>query len=134
MTNAEAIETLRANYPDACYEQLREAVDAAIEALKAQDAAGDTISRQAAIGTVKHMRKVCDTNDINDYYNLMLEAFNVLPPAQPELKKGKWLCVTDGHYEYFRCSQCGKHSDEPKPFCRCCEAKMEEGENDEQIR
>lgn len=38
MTNAEAIETLRANYPDACYEQLREAVDAAIEALKTQDA------------------------------------------------------------------------------------------------
>lgn len=38
MTNAEAIETLRANYPDACFEQLREAVDAAIEALKARDA------------------------------------------------------------------------------------------------
>lgn len=36
MTNAEAIETLRANYPDACYEQLREAVDTAIEALKKQ--------------------------------------------------------------------------------------------------
>ena len=34
MTNAEAIETLRANYPDACFEQLREAVDAAIEALE----------------------------------------------------------------------------------------------------
>lgn len=37
MTNAEAIETLRANYPDACFEQLREAVDAAIEALKVAD-------------------------------------------------------------------------------------------------
>ena len=37
MTNAEAIETLRANYPDACFEQLREAVDKAIEALEAQD-------------------------------------------------------------------------------------------------
>lgn len=36
MTNAEAIKTLKANYPDACYEQLREAVDAAIEALKVQ--------------------------------------------------------------------------------------------------
>lgn len=36
MTNAEAIETLRTNYPDACFEQLREAVDAAIEALKKQ--------------------------------------------------------------------------------------------------
>ena len=37
MTNAEAIETLRANYPDACYEQLREAVDKAIKALEVQE-------------------------------------------------------------------------------------------------
>ena len=37
MTNKEAIETLRANYPDACYEQLREAVDMAISALLAQE-------------------------------------------------------------------------------------------------
>ena len=36
MTNAEAIETLRANYPDACYEQLRCAVDMAIKALEKQ--------------------------------------------------------------------------------------------------
>jgi hypothetical protein len=34
MTAEEAIATLKANYPDACYEQLREAVDRAIEALK----------------------------------------------------------------------------------------------------
>lgn len=37
----EAIETLKANYPDACYEQLREAVDIAISALQAQEAEGD---------------------------------------------------------------------------------------------
>lgn len=56
MTGEEAIETLKANYPDACYGQLREAVDAAIEALKAQIATdtnvgdnGDTIYRQATI-------------------------------------------------------------------------------------
>lgn len=36
MTNEEAIETLKTNYPDACFEQLREAVDMAIEALKEQ--------------------------------------------------------------------------------------------------
>lgn len=36
MTNAEAIETLRANYPDACFEQLRAAVDKAIKDLEAQ--------------------------------------------------------------------------------------------------
>ena len=36
MTNAEALETLRANRPDACFEQLRGAVDMAIDALKKQ--------------------------------------------------------------------------------------------------
>lgn len=39
MTITEAIEVLRANYPDACFEQLREAVDVAIVVLKAQDTA-----------------------------------------------------------------------------------------------
>lgn len=36
MTNEEAIRTLKANYPDACFDQLREAVNMAIKALKAQ--------------------------------------------------------------------------------------------------
>lgn len=36
MTREEAIETLRANYPDKCYESLRDAVDVAIESLKAE--------------------------------------------------------------------------------------------------
>ena len=34
MTRGEAIDALKANYPDSCYELLREAVDMAIEALK----------------------------------------------------------------------------------------------------
>lgn len=34
MTSKEAIEILKANYPDACYSQLREAVDKAIQALE----------------------------------------------------------------------------------------------------
>ena len=37
MNNKEAIEVLLANYPDECYELLREAVDKAIEALKETD-------------------------------------------------------------------------------------------------
>lgn len=57
MTNTEAIETLRANYPDACFEQLREAVDEAIVALKAQKTSGDTIRRQAANTKMKKYRK-----------------------------------------------------------------------------
>lgn len=57
MTNTEAIETLRANYPDACFEQLREAVDEAIVALKAQKTSGDTIRKQAANTKMKKYRK-----------------------------------------------------------------------------
>ena len=83
MTAKEAIETLKANYPDACYEQLREAVDAAIEAVKAQDVAGDTIYRQAAIDTVYKM--------LHDYFwaddeelDAAIATLNDLPPAQPE--------------------------------------------------
>jgi len=98
MTAKEAIETLRANYPDACYEQLREAVDAAIEALKARDTARDTISRQAAIDALEKVAelfpwRVPGNRDTYDRYN---EAWNdaigraeieieELPSAQPEL-------------------------------------------------
>ena len=47
-------------------------------------------------------------------------------------KKGKWIYITDGHYEYFKCDQCEKHSGEPTPFCRYCGADMrEKGENSE---
>lgn len=37
MTTQEAREVLEANYPDACYEQLQEAVDVAIRSLEAWD-------------------------------------------------------------------------------------------------
>lgn len=50
MTAKEAIEILKRNYPSECFEQLREAVDMAIEALLKFDAiATDIISRQDAI-------------------------------------------------------------------------------------
>lgn len=50
MTEKEAIEILKCNYPSECFEQLREAVDMAIEALQKFDAiATDIISRQDAI-------------------------------------------------------------------------------------
>lgn len=78
MTNAEAIETLRANYPDACYEQLREAVDVAIDALKAQGTAGDTISRQAAIEALSTSRGII----------YPIRAIEALPSTQSERKTG----------------------------------------------
>lgn len=46
MTREEAIEILEANRPDPCYQMLREAVDFAVDALKAQGTCEDAVSRQ----------------------------------------------------------------------------------------
>lgn len=83
MTNEEAIKTLEANYPDACFEQLREAVDAAIEALKAQDADSDTISRKAAIDALD---KRFDSIPMEQTTEILLlrKDLRELPSAQPE--------------------------------------------------
>ena len=94
MDKEQAIETLRANYPDACYEQLREAVDAAIEALKAQDAAGDTISRQAAIDALAEQMPTPYTPDgshpadeqifqVQEVYVDCITTIKLLPTIQP---------------------------------------------------
>ena len=60
----------------------------------------DCISRQAAINTVVNMRNRCD-NDINDFYDLLIESFKVLPSAEGWIpvserlpKKGGWYLVT----------------------------------------
>ena len=95
MDGKQAIETLRANYPDACYGRLREAVDVAIKALKAYDTAGDTISRQAAIASLQKCKKHCidpfDSYhiDISDAERRLIE----VPPVQPE---PKWIPVSEG--------------------------------------
>ena len=97
MTNEEAIKTLEVNYPDACFEQLREAVDAAIEALKAQDADSDTISRKAAIdailavtgnSSVRELYEHVQEHGLSDMWsggvNAAIDIIIAVPPVQPE--------------------------------------------------
>ena len=105
MSNKEAIKTLEANYPDACFGQLREAVDAAIEALKAQDADSDTISRQAAIDycyqliNVEHQQGSDEMNYGQERVNqteTILHHLEFMPSAQPDLEEDK-----DIPMEYF---------------------------------
>ena len=129
MTNKEAIKTLEANYPDACFEQLREAVDAAIEALKAQDADSDTISRKAAIDAVRelYIQSPKINNDIV-YDTAIDQAHDTLvnlPPAQPEQKNGKWINVR--HDNIAECDQCGITGRAWMNFCFGCGADMREG-------
>lgn len=137
MTNVEAIETLRANYPDACFEQLREAADTAIEALKAQDATGDTISRQAAIDKFEPWLKVKGYNEGElNMLKAVLYELKFLPSAQPERKTGMWIknedrhswhcsaCMEDNFYAYSWNSETGIEEFQDR-YCPCCGAKME---------
>ena len=83
----------------------------------------DTIYRQAAIDVA--------VKSADPYYkDSITEELMNLPSAQTERKRGKWIYITDGHYEYFKCDQCEKHSGEPTPFCRYCGADMREGQDD----
>ena len=131
MTNAEAIETLRANYPDACFEQLRCAVDMAINALtkeawkeehpvspllqklatnlqSSKQDADDTISRAAAIDALdKHLR----TTDVPVSYpgiiSALTEWLNELPSAQADI---------------IRCKDCIK-----QPLCKFSQYQGNDG-------
>jgi len=89
MTNSEAIETLRANYPDSCYGLLRNAVDTAIYALSAQPVAkdinvptNDCISRKWLMECVEEGWIKFDTEkDENKFIHLVRDT---APSAQPE--------------------------------------------------
>lgn len=56
----------------------------------------DLISREGVINTVKKVRNVCDTESLDDYRDLLVECFEVLPPAHPEIVR----CKDCKHY-YF---------------------------------
>ena len=93
MTNEEAIETLRANYPDACFEQLREAVDVAIATLTAQPESAerneeskqnvpndDLIYRKIAIEKFWHSEVEYRPTQIDDVMSIL----KGIPSAQPD--------------------------------------------------
>lgn len=126
MTREEAIETLKANYPDACYEQLREAVDAAIEALKAQDTAGDTIYRQVAIDAVQDIGRLATLQD-NDAVVRMSAVEYVLfnlPSAQPEI-----IACGDCKHWIWHDRRCGYWNHGVKPLEWCCHAERRTDES-----
>ncbi len=123
MTNYEAIETLKANYPDACYEQLREAVDKAIKVL---NATGDTISRQAAIDELEERIRA------NGYSNTALVSelnrsigYIMRLPAIDPVKHGKWELVDKAEPMRYGCSECKRLSYTQDNYCSYCGARMD---------
>ena len=89
MTNAETIETLRANYPDACFEQLREAVDKAIKALEVQEWIPCSERLPEENGQYLITVKYVHVDGYDDIY----------------AEHGEW---TDGKWDMFCFGHCGK--------------------------
>lgn len=79
MIAKEAIEVLKANYPDACFEQLRDAVDMAISALKQPK----IIKCEECI----HWKSKEYVGN-NDIYTLNLASL----PCKNWLTAGNWYC------------------------------------------
>lgn len=91
MTREEAIEILKSNYPDACFEQLRDAVDTAISALKQSDVPdindGDMISRRAAIAEITEYG---GSDIVYMSVGELKRRIKQLPSAQPEQRWIPW--------------------------------------------
>ena len=109
MTNKEAIEILEANRPDPCYQMLREAVDFAVDALKAQGTCEDAVSRQTLqkelalypIDDVTSEDEAGYNRAINDVQKMVLH----LPSAQPERKTDCAGCK-HGRFGDAACAKC----------------------------
>lgn len=134
MTIVEVIETLKANYPDACFEQLRDAVDAAIVVLKAQDTAGDTVvSRQAVRDWLLRWEGYVDKDTI---IRMQARVIDVPSAGVVPVKRGRreWRKEKTVWQTGYYCSECqtffGKDYDMVKYFNYCpnCGAKLEGSE------
>ena len=137
MTREEAIKILKAIrvyecYPKSASEETKEAIDMAIEALKAKTD-GDLISRQDAIDAVDrvdeaHMR--LKGRPMLGWCTL-LDEIESLPSAEP--KTGEWI-QKDMYADRF-CSECDyavwDSEAEEYNFCPNCGADMRCGESDE---
>lgn len=90
----------------------------------------DLISRKAAIDALRAMQtyKLFAGDDLLliDQAGAQTELM-MLPPAQPEWKRGKWeiyvISMLDG--EGCRCSECGLEGVPYWDFCPNCGARME---------
>ena len=106
--------------------------------LSQQGTTKDTISRQAALEKVRAMQTyklfMGDDMILVDKAEVQTELM-MLPPAQPEVRTGKWALGFDNRYmeKYYYCSCCGgRKYGEHEPldyFCSNCGADMR-GEKD----
>lgn len=110
----------------------------------------DLISRQDAIDAINAYLGLSAVSRTIQNMTSIQEILEKLPSASPDLstysdklwkiayergkaegqKKGKWLLIDAGYYDYVKCSQCGETLVWGKNFCPNCGADMREGEEE----
>ena len=92
----------------------------------------DTVKREKVIATINTMYDCCDTGDITDYRDLMLEAVKVLPSA--DRPQGKWRkrfgSINCSVCEHSHWSACFEDLVKSFNYCPNCGARMK-GADDE---
>ena len=88
----------------------------------------DTVKREAVIATIGVMYERCDTGDITDYRDMLLESVGALPSAERE---GEWIDTgKDPSHSHpltaiwYRCSECGDGTNTKTKFCPNCGVRM----------
>ena len=71
----------------------------------------DLISKQAAIDAINEIRGTMNmvTDIVVDKYLIIAQDnIRLLPPVQPEQKKGKWIFLDECSNSGYYCSECNK--------------------------
>ena len=69
MTNEEAIEAIKCNWPDSRYTILLEALDMAISALRQQDVADKDVGKNEPLTNAQKIRSMTDEELVNLHYS-----------------------------------------------------------------
>lgn len=89
----------------------------------------DLIDREDAIDAINAYLGLSAVSRTIQNMTSIQEILENLPSAEPR-KKGKWLLIDAGYYDYVKCSQCGETLVWGKNFCPNCGADMREGEEE----
>ena len=85
----------------------------------------DLISRQAAIDALWAIKNERESVYYTSAIYNAVDAIEALPSAE---RRGRWIETTTEDPCYYRCSECGRQTDDEYNYCPNCGARMEETE------
>lgn len=105
--------------------------DCVVNKLEASD--GDLISRADAIRKCCGEKCGCEREECG-YTEACSEVMRLESLPSAESVQGEWMWTEHDDPCYFRCSNCGRMSDEDSDFCPNCGVRMYKGGEDEKVK